>query len=137
MKLMILFKTPRQEEEFWSEKIDPRIRAIILELARYSQNNFNKTMVITHVCRTIEEQNQLYPDWAPQHNGKIKPSAHLDKPSRAVDIRSSIYTLEEIEELKSWFEKWFDIGWLWSFIYPDGIAGLHIHCQCSPLPSET
>ncbi len=131
MPYKLMFKSTREEEEFWNDKItDPRIRAITLELARYSKDHFGKEMVVTCVGRTPAEQIEIY--------GEDTPSAHkfnIEKGElcRAVDIRSTTYTQEELFKLKNYFAKWFDLGYLYSFLVHNIGDGVHIHLQCAPL----
>lgn len=128
----ILTKTIREGAEFYDDKLtDARIRAIILELARYSIMHFNIPITITSVYRTGQEQIQTYPIYF-RDNGIPYPSAHCEKPSRAIDIRSSVYTKEQILELNNWFSHWFDLGAYYSFIHHD-VAGFHIHVQVGKL----
>lgn len=103
----LCFKIPELEKEFdkrgW---IDPRLRAITYYLAFYVFKEFSKNWIITQEYRTPEEQIKIYPDYYEKYKHP-KPSPHCVIPVRAIDIRSKALTLEEIEELKKQFFKWF------------------------------
>ena len=76
------FKTERIADEFY-ERLDPRLRSIIMEQARWQWVKFNRALVITCVGRTVEENEAV---------GGRYNSAHLirsDAPYvRAADVRS-------------------------------------------------
>jgi len=55
--LEIDFKCKNLEEEF--QRADPRLRALVFELAFLVKRKFNKGLLITHIERTQKDQNQL------------------------------------------------------------------------------
>lgn len=90
------FKTKRQEAEF--KELDPRIRAIFLELDwRFGGDD---GLMITHIKRTPEEQQMFYPA------NPTKPSPHLDNPVRAIDIRNSDMDKETQLAIVNYFNEW-------------------------------
>ena len=81
------------------EELDPRCRAILLELDEWLEWKFNKGIVITQIGRTLEENKAI---------GGFEFSAHIireDEYVRAVDFRSRIYTEEEKIAIVNHLEK--------------------------------
>jgi hypothetical protein len=128
---MLRYKTEKLEAEFLSlHHFDPRLRAVVRELAYIAEMQFGKDLIITCVSRTAQEQIQLYPEYF-KETGKPKPSGHMDDPVRAVDIRSKHLTNQEILTLIQWFNDHFKFGVYWSLLYENpGKEIAHLHCQC-------
>ncbi len=139
--LEIGFKYKRLEKEL--KRADPRLRAILLELAFLVKSRFDKKVLITHIERTQKKQNLLYKDKIAQGffvwiNGKKfysedhkKPtfSPHQSKPTRAVDLRSRDFKASEILKMKKHLDFWFPYGrGKPTFLY-HGNSGDHIHLQ--------
>ena len=60
MKDIVEYKTDQEREEFHSEKLNKRLRDIVLLLAYYSWTQFGKRILITEVYRSPEENAKLY-----------------------------------------------------------------------------
>lgn len=93
------FKSEREQREFFGAEFDGRVRAIATELDLWSIYNFKKSMLVTGVLRTPEEQAAIYP------GNPTKPSPHLDRPCRAVDFRRIQFTAEELNHLVVYFSQ--------------------------------
>lgn len=90
------FKTYRQSDEWESKNLNERLRNIILCLDYFSVAKFGKEIVITDIYRTQEEQDEIYKK---HPNYKKKPWKSVHQFWRGIDIRSSIFEKEEINEL--------------------------------------
>jgi len=111
------------------EGVDLRVRAIVVEMDFFFQWKFGRELVVTSVRRTEEEQRELYPEFF-ERVGRVRPSAHLDHPCRAVDIRSRDLSEAEIQILREYFETWWEELPGWAFLVNDrGGAFPHIHIQ--------
>ena len=101
IEIQIDFARPALKEEF--ERAHPRVRATVLYIAQYCAQRGWPAPVITHVERTWDQHVKIYgPDKA-----KHFFSPHLARPSRAVDLRSSLYTREQISEIVEHVNEWF------------------------------
>lgn len=144
--LEIGFKIKRLEKEL--ERADPRLRAILFELAFFVKNHFDKKLLITHIERTQKEQNLLYKERIAQgffvwidgkkfyseDKKKLTLSPHQSKPTRAVDLRSKDFKDEEILMMKKHIDFWFPYGGGKSKIKRPTFlchknSGEHIHLQ--------
>ena len=127
---MIRFKTLKLKEEFYDlGQTDPRIRAVVGELALWVEKLFGKHLVITCVWRTEEEQTEIY--------GEVKPSAHFCSPQcRAVDIRGHLdyFTPHELTNIESFVKKYFPRrdGFPAAKFHGQG-DNYHIHLSVEPL----
>ncbi|MCI0330794.1 MAG: hypothetical protein L0196_07570 [candidate division Zixibacteria bacterium] len=124
------FKHDTLRSQFYNlNATDPRLRAVAAELDFFFQQKFGRELLVTSVWRTEEEQKELYPQffaWA----GRVRPSAHLDTPCRAIDLRSRDLRPEEIEALWNYFETWWDELPGWAILANDRGEGFpHIHIQ--------
>ena len=124
------FKQEVLRQQFYDlEAVDPRVRAVVSEMDYFFQQKFGRELVITSVGRTEEEQKELYPDFFARI-GRVRPSAHLDRPCRAVDLRSRDLSEGEIQTLREYFESWWEELPGWAFLVNDrGGAFPHIHIQ--------
>lgn len=103
-------------EEF-NTKLDPRLRAVLLECGRWVRQEFDKRLVYTCVIRTQEENKKV---------GGAKYSAHLY--GRAVDIRTHNLTGSELSKLLTYIEvHWLkDEQWLYLLVHGQG-NNKHFH----------
>jgi len=124
------FKHEHLKEEFFHvEATDPRLRAIVVELDFFFQKKFGRELLTTCVWRTEAEQQKLYPEFF-NRVGLTRPSPHLDRPCRAVDLRSKDLCPEEIEALRNYFQSWWgDLPNAAFLINDRGSAFPHIHIQ--------
>jgi len=128
---MLKFKSAQLKQQFYHlAQTDPRIRALVGELALWVEKLFEKDLAITCVWRTPEEQKQIY--------GEVKPSAHFCSPQcRAVDIRAhrGLFTQHELENMGSFVNKYFyRRDGLWSIRLHGEGDNFHIHLAVEPLP---
>ena len=104
----------------WRNKIDPRGRAVMLELADWVWNEFGKILTITCLTRTKEENERL---------GGYEFSAHLF--GRAEDIRSHVFSQEEIEAIEKHLdETWNNVPNQPDFLFVKrhaALTGPHLH----------
>ena len=118
-----------RNEFFHLEATDPRLRAILAELDFFLQKKFGRELLITGVWRTEAEQQKLYPEFFARL-GRARPSPHLDRPCRAVDLRSRDLQADEIEALRNYFQNWWgDLPGAAFLINDRGGAFPHIHIQ--------
>ena len=101
----------------FSDHLDPRLRAVMLESARWFRSKFDKRLVYTCVNRTEEENKDV---------GGAEYSAHLY--GRALDIRVHNLTEDEVNQLVGYM----NLHWLkddaWLFILVHGKGGnRHMH----------
>lgn len=124
------FKRESLREQFYDlEATDTRVRGVVIEMDHYFRQKFGRELVVTSVGRTEEEQKGLYPDFFARV-GRVRPSAHLDHPCRAVDIRSRDLSGSEVQALREYFETWWEGLPGWAFLVNDrGKASPHIHIQ--------
>lgn len=105
---MVSFKSENGTEYYdrlyleFKHWIDPRLRAVLLELDDWSQRILGKRVLITSLNRTKEENEKV---------GGSVYSAHLV--GRAVDIRSRLFEEAELEQIK----KHLMDAWGFSFLY--------------------
>jgi len=117
------FLTERDLEEF--NVISPRLRALLLEVSHYSQKTWGIVPIITHLLRTQEEQEAIY------GIGTYKRSPH--QYGRAADLRSRIYTIEQVAELVNYLNKEFPRGDKYkTALYHTVGRGWHLHLQVAP-----
>ncbi len=85
--------------------------------------------MVTSVSRMEEKKKELYSDFLARV-GRVCPSAHLDRPCRAVDLRSRDLSAKEVQALREYFEAWWEELPGWAFLVNDrGEAIPHIHMQ--------
>jgi len=127
---MISFKTSRQEDEY--KKLQSKniyLYNLIQDVAKYIQDNFKKTLVITMVDRTNAEQAEIYKD-DPKY--KTKPFKSPHQFAQAVDIRSKIFTADEIKKIENYINNKYNSTNFWSWTAKDHTVGTgaeHFHIQ--------
>ena len=126
---MIQYKTDRQKREWESNDLSWRLRYLVEAVARYSFVEFKKEIVITDLIRTQEEQDEIY-----KNNVRYQesPWKSVHQFGRGCDLRTSIYTVSEIEILKD-FANFFtydkDRPKKQTCLVHDVGVGLHFHLQ--------
>lgn len=105
----------------WENSIDPRLKAILSELATWTICEFNKGIIITCLNRT-ETENQAV-------GGRPK-SSHLD--GRAVDFRSWTFSSDQIKKVllhikRIWQRTDETLVPMVHIIHHDSGRGEHIH----------
>jgi hypothetical protein len=139
--LEIDFKFKNLEEEF--QRMHPRLRALVFELAYLVKTKFNRGLLVTHIERTQKEQDQLHQEKIDQgffvllgnkklySEDKLKPtlSLHQSVPSRAIDLRSHTFLDNEIAEMKEYIDSWFPYGEGKPTFLCHKNNGEHIHLQ--------
>jgi uncharacterized protein YcbK (DUF882 family) len=95
------YKTTRIEREF--DKIDMRLRGALLELDRWHKTDLKKTLTLTSLFRSLEENQRVAGD---------KNSGHLS--GQGADIRIWDYSSDEIKSILNRLNS-----------YPYLYAGLH------------
>ena len=94
MQNIIEFKTTRIRDEWYSNNLDWRLNNYILMTALYSWTELNKRIFITCIYRTEAEDEKI---------GGSRIHCHW----RGVDIRSSIYTSLEINDIYEMSNKYY------------------------------
>jgi hypothetical protein len=95
--------------------------------------HFKKEIVITEVHRPDEEHWGIYvSSGLTLEEAKKKPNIH--GAWRAVDLRYSIYTQEEAQQMDGDFNKHiiYTGGKKTSLLHAVGAHGMHFHLQCDP-----
>lgn len=112
------FKYSYLKQEF-HKNIFPNLRALLFELDHFSKEKFNKEIYITQLLRSQDEQNELYEykikagfytvidGWIYYSLDKEHPTYSVHQVGRGADLRSSIYTSEEIEEICKYVNEYF------------------------------
>jgi len=83
---MLFFKTDRELNEFYSSKLDNRVKIIVTALNGEFERRWNTSLIVTSVHRTKKEQISYY--------GYFKPSPHFSW--RAVDLSLRAYKFQTI-----------------------------------------
>lgn len=99
--LNILYKTDRLQDEFFEldEHNDP-LEELVWDVAEYCAREFDKTITITMIYRTQEEQEDIYGE------KYTKKSPHQFW--QAVDLRSRDFTDDEIKQLVDYLNNKYD-----------------------------
>jgi len=126
----IAFKRPRHAHEWLA--VDPRIRAIVLALAEECDRRGYASPIVTSILRTPDEHARIY---AGRANAPAS-SPHIADPRglvRAVDLRSHIYTPEQVATLVAWMNQ----HWPRADKRPTALChnvglGMHFHVQVPP-----
>jgi len=83
---MVKFKNdnPRLRDEFYSRRLDYRIRAMLKSLAGFVEFYFKKDIIITCLLRTDKEQDKIY---SGNERYKIKSWKSVHQVGRGADVR--------------------------------------------------
>lgn len=117
------FKLGTMASEFSSDKTDPRLRAVLLELDRWLKAKFNYEMTVTEIWRTQPEESKLNPT--------VRHSAHID--GRAADIRTKDMPAEVLEGVKVFLLRWWPMPYAQILFNDRGEQFPHIHVGINPL----
>lgn len=77
------------------------LHGLVDQLSVWVSNNLQKDITLTHLYRTAEEQVALYAATEPAK----RPTASPHQVWNAVDLRSSVYTPEEVAGIVAWVNK--------------------------------
>lgn len=116
------------------EKIDFRLRFIVMAWVGEMQYKFNYTPIITEIFRTQEEQEYIYKVLATEEEKQryaINPVISTHQVWRAVDLRTNDMNEEMIEFTRAYFNYvHYDIGRnIRTLVYHNMGAGIHCHLQ--------
>lgn len=117
------------------DKKNPELYDLILDVCQYVKSDICKDVVITMINRTQEEQDELYKD-SEKYKAKKFYSPHQF--GHAADLRSSIYSKEEIDKIVKYVNDKYNATNFYkpSALYHEvGNNGLHFHIQYSKKPS--
>lgn len=90
------FKTDRIRDEFAQLiRSNNKLFLMLVELERFCREGLNKDVVLTSILRTKEENDALYEQTPINQRPKSQPHCTWE----AADIRSSIYTDDEIKRI--------------------------------------
>ena len=128
----IAFKEEYKErlEKEWQEldTQNPLLKEMLLDINEYSYRKFGKSIIITMLLRTQAEQDSLY--W---HDLKYrkKPWKSPHQFWQSADIRSSMFTSEEIKDLVEYINEKYDESnyWDWTAKFHNVGHGDHFHTQ--------
>lgn len=96
--MSIQFKTPRQTSDFGAlQTKNPKLAQIANALSIFVSVNYGKDIVVTDVFRTKEEFDSLYAATPVERRPTDSPHCHYN----AFDLRSSIYTSDEVDRIVS------------------------------------
>jgi hypothetical protein len=124
VNVLINFVTPEVETEWNDRKLDPRVIAIVLYIARFVAREFNETLTVTDVWRSDARQIELY--------GGIMPAfGNVHGDWRAVDLRTRDFTPEQIRTVNAHIEQhWKRLDGKPVMLYHSvGSQGFHWHVQ--------
>lgn len=107
---------------------NPGLRDLLFDLADFIKESFNKETIVTMIGRTPEEQDYLYRN-DPKYQAKKFISPH--QLMHALDLRSRIFTIGEIEQIVDWINKNYNSTnyYKWTAKNHDVGAGDHLHIQ--------
>ncbi len=136
MKLQ--FKTPLIEQQ-WAVAVKAGlpIVKIVEYFVELSINDLKKEPIMTCFLRTQAEEDALYP------NQKGKVSLHDPLYKRAADMRTKMYTDEEIQYLKDKINERFEYDptrpgkFQCALAHKIDTSAYHFHLQCHPRTAET
>lgn len=118
----MLFKTERQQQEWNSPELDPRLRGIVLAVAEFVWRNYKRSAVITSIWRSDAEQKSIYGEDVK----KLSPHQFW----RGIDMRTRDYTQDEITGIIAFLNKnWPRVDGKPLVIYHDVGRGDHLHIQ--------
>lgn len=126
---MITYKEDYQRDEF-ENQLDPRVQGIVFSADVFSITHGLPEILITEICRTQKQQAEYYP------KQPDRPSPHLERPSRAVDLRSRHYTSAERRLLVDFITHWFSCIGVKVLVNDRGEANPHLHIQVPRLITE-
>jgi len=102
---------------------------LIFDLAEFIKSSFKKELVITMIFRTDAEQAEIYKD-DPKY--KVKPFKSPHQLWSAVDIRSLIFTPDEIKKIEDYLNNKYNgsNGFKWTARnHKVGVGAFHFHIQ--------
>lgn len=131
VKGIIYFKngSKRLQDEFVALVDNNKdLHELIVDTCAYCKAEFNKDIVITMLYRTQEEQDEIYKDNAKYKEKKFKSPHQFN---HAVDLRSSTFTKEEIDNLVNYLNKVYNSTNYYKFtaMCHDVGHGDHFHIQ--------
>lgn len=114
-------QTSRTMQEFKNE-IDPKLRAVLLELDHFTVHQFGINLTITCLVRTPQEQMRLNPR---RPKSSHVPDVELRFYGRGSDTRSRVFSSKQIDKI-NWHIKntWGDVI---HFKHHDSGSGDHFH----------
>ena len=125
---LIQFKYARLKDQFDSPSVDSRLKDIVYWLASWCWYNLEKSIIITHILRTQEQQDAIY-------NGNAsyvrEPWQSVHQYGRGVDLSVKYYTQVEIARIQDTLNKKFlynKEGKNTCVVHDVGL-GEHIHIQ--------
>jgi len=95
----LAFKNERIRDEWFSGRLDPRLKAVILAQAAHVNHSWGYVLEITEIHRLREEQRLIYP------NDPRKVSVH--ELWRGVDDLVREFDSNQHHELAAWTNKYF------------------------------
>lgn len=118
---MVLFKGENGQAYYdrlyfeFRDRIDPRLRAVLMELGKWAEWHTGKGIILTCLNRTEDENNAV---------GGNHFSAHLV--GRAADLRSSNFGQAEVQKILNHLTATWPSSQIYA-IYHDSGSGPHIH----------
>lgn len=119
----------RLQDEFKElETKNKELHDLLKDCANYCFKMFKKTIVITMIYRTQEEQDDIYKD-DPKYVAKKFKSPH--QLNHAADLRSSSFTSTEIKQIEDYLNLKYNVGNYYKWTARDHNVGLgnHFHIQ--------
>jgi hypothetical protein len=116
------------------EKIDWRLRFIVMAWTAEVQLKFDYTPIITEIMRTQEEQDYIYTNLAPEDLKEKYKAEHFQSVhqyGRGIDLRSADMTQEMIDFTINYFKHIiYDIDRkIQTLVYHEVGDGIHFHIQ--------
>ena len=117
-------------QEEWGElgSRNVALKNLVFDVASYVWSKYEKNIIITMIYRTDEEQDAIYADDERYQKKKFKSPHQF---MQAVDLRSKVFTNEEIDDIVNHInEKFDDSNWYnWTAKCHDVGLGDHFHIQ--------
>lgn len=128
---IIEFKEHKLRLQFESPMLDSRLVTIIYALAGYSCYKYHKSLMITELIRTQEEQDAIYGN-NPAYQQQKWQSVH--QYGRGVDLRIFYFKDDELADMLKWLSNTFTYATPNKFtaLLHDVGQGKHLHVQVAP-----
>lgn len=140
VKPMVRPKVKDQDKERLESELgqlqskNPELHTMLMDLVQFVHDEFQKDVVLTMILRTQAEQDEIY-------GGTVNSAgrSYDEKPWRsphqfwhAMDLRSWIYTEEELQKMVDWINRWgkeHGNYYKWTAKVHDVGKGMHFHVQ--------
>lgn len=129
MAIRVKNGSQRLISEIWDlKRMNRPLLKLLFDVRNYCRDNFGKDVIITMIYRTDEEQNNIYRGTT--RNGRlydVKPWRSPHQFYHALDLRSFIFSKEEIQELVDYLNETYNDSNYYKFTAKCHDVGLGDH----------